>query len=446
LALLLVFVLFHSAQLSTPAAAAAADHSVAAAAVSRLRRRTAAADLADDLDGVQAELVVTHPRMAAASGTPSDSTAAAGKSRLHGRLRMAGPDWSGGAVGSHLAHVSHTAFESDSALDAADSANGSVEADENERASTASHRRSEDDDADAEAAERGTAAAALGALLEPTEASGASAVVRPPTVTRAAASAAPVTAPADSRLDAELKKRDRKERRAHSLSACRDPIEARFVEYRSKMSDIYEHLDTLYEMSRDCRSVLELGVRNAVSSWAFALGLIDQVADNYPDRLPPLRGRARYSAYDLTRSEGVASFERHLRSTACRQWIEYTFTEVDDLEVAESRIPSVDLVFIDTVHDYLQLKRELARFAPKSSRYVVLHDTLTFGLVDESERNGWQMGEWIRDGGRGRRGLQAAIDEFLLGGGGARGDEWRLRERFTNNNGLTLLQRRRFAN
>ena len=42
-----------------------------------------------------------------------------------------------------------------------------------------------------------------------------------------------------------------------------------------RTSDINEHLPTLYKYASECESVFETGVREVVSSWALAKGLID---------------------------------------------------------------------------------------------------------------------------------------------------------------------------
>ncbi len=44
--------------------------------------------------------------------------------------------------------------------------------------------------------------------------------------------------------------------------------------------DIYEHLPTLYRYTNECESVLECGVRGAVSSWAFVYGLLNNSSHN----------------------------------------------------------------------------------------------------------------------------------------------------------------------
>jgi hypothetical protein len=62
----------------------------------------------------------------------------------------------------------------------------------------------------------------------------------------------------------------------------------------------------------------------------------------------------------------------------------------------------------------------LRRHAARARRYIVLHDTTTFGEQGEAE---------------GQRGLWPAVEEFLAQGG------FRLKQRSTNNNGLTVLER-----
>lgn len=44
-------------------------------------------------------------------------------------------------------------------------------------------------------------------------------------------------------------------------------------------SDINEHLPTLYKYAKECESILELGVRGVVSSWALVKGLLDNDKD-----------------------------------------------------------------------------------------------------------------------------------------------------------------------
>ncbi len=55
-------------------------------------------------------------------------------------------------------------------------------------------------------------------------------------------------------------------------------------------------------------------------------------------------------------------------------------------------------------------------------KWIILHDTETFGEKGEAESE---------------RGLNYAIREFLMAN-----DDWMELQRYTNNNGLTILQRR----
>ena len=102
----------------------------------------------------------------------------------------------------------------------------------------------------------------------------------------------------------------------------------------------------------------------------------------------------------------------------------------------------VDLTFIDTWHVYGQLKRELARFAPRTKKYIIMHDTTVDEIQGESVRtihkcnpeeqsrlSGIPLDEVLK-------GLGPAIEEFLFDN-----SDWVLHEKFTNNYGLTILKR-----
>lgn len=97
-----------------------------------------------------------------------------------------------------------------------------------------------------------------------------------------------------------------------------------------------------------------------------------------------------------------------------------------ELEIITSKsndvkINKTDLLFIDTDHTYECLKEELTLHGNKSNKYIILHDTTTFGVV----------------GGDGGRGLQQAVDEFLIDN-----KHWLVHEKLENNNGLTILKKK----
>lgn len=167
-------------------------------------------------------------------------------------------------------------------------------------------------------------------------------------------------------------------------------------------SDINEHLATLRRLSSECDEVVELGVRQVVSTFALALG--------NPKKL---------RSYDLYHPSFHGANDRYNLLLDClsETEIDFLFTECDDLKI---EIEETDLLFIDTWHVYEQLKQELRLHGNKARKYIAFHDTITFGTTGEG----------------GGIGLQPAIDEFL-----AENPHWSVFEHHTNNNGLLILKR-----
>jgi hypothetical protein len=197
-------------------------------------------------------------------------------------------------------------------------------------------------------------------------------------------------------------------------------IELTYTRYCEISSDINEHLPTLYKYARECRHVTECGVRSAISSYAFANAL---------------RGRDnRLIMVDL---HGCDRIQKCLNE--CKnENVNASFYEESDLTCP---MEDTDLLFIDTWHVYGHLKKELARWNAHVGKYIILHDTTVDGEVGESVRAGWNIEQQSKDSGLTteeiRKGLWPAVEEFLV-----EHPEWMLKERFTNNNGLTVLARR----
>jgi hypothetical protein len=114
-----------------------------------------------------------------------------------------------------------------------------------------------------------------------------------------------------------------------------------------------------------CDSVVECGVRNIVSSFAFAVGL---------------KGRPNtYTLVDPYKSNQIDSF-----IALCRQeGVNATFVKQSDLECP---LVQTDLLFIDTWHVYGHLKRELAYWHSSVSKYIIMHDTTVDELYGETIR------------------------------------------------------------
>ena len=99
-----------------------------------------------------------------------------------------------------------------------------------------------------------------------------------------------------------------------------------------------------------------------------------------------------------------------------------------------------DITFIDTWHVYGQLKRELDKFSTVTNKYIIMHDTTVDEIYGETIRCGLDAVRQSQQTGfpvdEIQKGLWPAVTEFLKNN-----KEWRLKERFTNNNGLTILER-----
>jgi len=186
-------------------------------------------------------------------------------------------------------------------------------------------------------------------------------------------------------------------------------------------SDINEHLPTLYKYALECNHITECGVRKAVSSYAFGLGLHGK--DNN-----------KLIQVDILKSDDVEAFADECEYDG----INTIFYEGSDLECP---MEETDLLFIDTWHIYGHLKKELARWHPYAKKYIILHDTTVDGEHGESIRLGSNIAEESKASGLPeeeiRKGLWPAVEEFL-----AEHPTWILKERYTNNNGLTVLMRK----
>jgi len=187
-------------------------------------------------------------------------------------------------------------------------------------------------------------------------------------------------------------------------------------------SDINEHLPTLYKYATECESVFESGVRGCVSSWALVYGLMHNGKSSRRILLNDINSCPINKLLDATKNLDIS--------------IKFEWINNLNLNMTEA----VDLTFIDTWHVYGQLKRELAKFAPLTNKYIIMHDTTLDAVYGETIRSGWNAENQSRESGipveEINRGIWPAVEEFL-----AANPDWVLKERFTNNNGLTVLAR-----
>lgn len=190
--------------------------------------------------------------------------------------------------------------------------------------------------------------------------------------------------------------------------------------------DINEHMDTLRFYAADCESILELGVRGCVSSWAFLIGLLEGAG---PNRRLFMNDLQECDLSDLIQT--VAHL--NLPYDISYEWI-------SDLNLQFPAGTRFDMVFIDTWHVYGQLKRELAKFNEIANKYIILHDTEVDGEFGEAIRTKQDVERMSQITGIPKdeitRGIKSAVNEFLT-----QHPEWNMHAHYRNNNGLTILKR-----
>ena len=178
------------------------------------------------------------------------------------------------------------------------------------------------------------------------------------------------------------------------------PLDQRYMEIVSGKTDISEHMWLLRSMGALYPHITEMGVRYGNSTIGFLVG-----------RPKVLR------SYDITRQIDVQRFKCLASLT------DFEFIEGDSLKV---EIENTDVLFLDTLHQAPQVAGELTRHSKKVRRFILLHDTETFGQV----------------GDNGGPGIMFAVSAFLEGYGDSDGRDWRLHDHFKYNNGMTVLSRK----
>lgn len=176
-------------------------------------------------------------------------------------------------------------------------------------------------------------------------------------------------------------------------------IDQALEEYRKSTPDIAEHLGTLTELASRVNTITEFGFRFGCSFAALLKGLGG-------------RPGTKATTYDLhIRPVDVDLFGPMRGET------ELEFNQISTIDTPP--IDQTDLLFIDSLHTHLQLQTELKIHAHKVNKYIVMHDTETYGRKGET-------GAPI--------GLRDAVEEFLV-----KNPEWSVEFDHKNCNGLMCL-------
>ena len=152
-------------------------------------------------------------------------------------------------------------------------------------------------------------------------------------------------------------------------------IEAKWRRAWNIPSDINEHIMLLTDLALECSHITDVGVRSAVATAAFLRGLTHANRTHSKNALAPRVLRM----HDLELALPALDIVCLAHATD----VKAQFIIGDILSKA---IEPTDLLFIDSLHCFGQLKRELARMAPLVRKYIVLHDTTVDADVGECVR------------------------------------------------------------
>ena len=194
-----------------------------------------------------------------------------------------------------------------------------------------------------------------------------------------------------------------------------EKILEKYNQHKNTYSDINEHLETLYNLGKECSHITEMGVRWVSSTWPLVY--------SNPKKM---------ISYDILKNPNITEV-----INLCNEYsINYSFEEKDVLQL---EIEPTELLFIDTLHTYNQLIKELEIHSNKVLKYIVLHDTEHFGRVDEVVYQ--HASNVIKEAPSTKAGLMTAVEDFLLT---ELGQSWELFRVYKNNNGLTVLKNKSY--
>jgi len=156
-------------------------------------------------------------------------------------------------------------------------------------------------------------------------------------------------------------------------------------------SDISGHMDTMLRYGRECKTIVEFGTCRGTSTLCWILSKPSEILCVDIDHQP-------LYAWDIIK-DFIKDFSIDLK-----------------LVTGDSRtykIEPTELLFIDTIHEYGFLLQELNSSGNKATKYLIFHDT-AFSL-----------------------GCYQAVQVWCQ-----ENPHWKIKEHFTNCNGLTICERK----
>jgi hypothetical protein len=224
-----------------------------------------------------------------------------------------------------------------------------------------------------------------------------------------------------------------------SVTQMTASIEDTYQLVKDTPSNINEHIETLAAYAEKCSSIVELGCSDMVTCWAFMKGLKSN--------------KKKKKMLTCVDQRDAPSKFAAIKSIAEDNKITMEFKQGNSMTLD---IGKTDMLFIDTWHYYIQLKKELNQHHSNVKKYIILHNTDVDGEFGECVRMCYHfdMGEtedgiFVKDLATGIThthqgytikdvctGLQKAIDEFTK-----EHPEWKVEKVFDNNHGLVVLSR-----
>ena len=167
------------------------------------------------------------------------------------------------------------------------------------------------------------------------------------------------------------------------------------------LSDIVLHLPVLEYYASLCNHVTEFGTRGGCSTAALLAGCKGEV-----------------HSYDIEVTPAVRLFEN--MDLPCK-W----HFHVGDTGSPQTNVAQTDMLFVDTLHTYEHVIKELTSHGRKAGMFLAFHDTFTCGELDLSGPDPTA------------KGILPAIEEFLA----MYPNEYHTVYRTDCNNGLWVLKR-----
>ena len=187
-------------------------------------------------------------------------------------------------------------------------------------------------------------------------------------------------------------------------------LQERYEQQLKSQGDMAPYLPVLKEYGSGCNHITEMGFREGVSTW----GLLASEPKTF-------------ITYDI--------FNRNTNEHSSLSNCNFKFIKANTLEI---EVEETDLLFIDTDHQYKQLRMELDLHSDNVRKYIIMHDTVIFGTKDA----GWRPDNYddykhLLEDYPNKEGLNAAIKDFL-----ETNNKWKIDRVFYENSGLTILRRK----